>query len=293
MKFSGHETFHIREGWLYKGLSLVENDPEKLDACYVHDLLGVGSNMAKSIKHWLAILGLTEHTSDGKGVQLTSLGRLLYAKDPHCLHPLTWWILHANLVLNEDAATSWHWLFNFFFQPRFDRDLCAETLRRYLQYKGARVPSKQTLDRDIACLLSSYARAIPEDPEADPEESYDCPFQELGLINFYRETGFYQFASGVKHIPPHALGYVLSKVFPGESEGKHTTVPLNEAATTVNSPGKCFLLSTSELFELVESAATKIGENDIALTGLAANRLIRFRYHIPEEWVAAGLKKLR
>ena len=30
MRFGGHETFFVREGWLSKGLSLVINNPEWL-----------------------------------------------------------------------------------------------------------------------------------------------------------------------------------------------------------------------------------------------------------------------
>ena len=293
MKFSGHETFHIREGWLHKGLQLVQKDPENFENRYVHDFLGVGSNMAKSIKHWLVTLGLVVRENKEERPSLTTLGRAIIKKDPHLLHPLTWWVLHVNLVFNSNGATSWHWFYNSFYQPRFDRKLCVETLRRHLLSQGCKLPSWQTMDRDISCLLSTYARTIPEDPGADPEESYDCPFQELGLLKFFRETGFYQFASPMELVPPEALGYVLSKAFPGEVPGKHSTVSLTEAATALNSPGKCFIMTMSELFEVVERATAKIGEDEIAISGLAASRMIRFRYHSPDEWVAKGLEVLR
>lgn len=57
MRFGGHETFAVREGWLYKGLSLLHERPDAFSDPFVADLLGVGRNMAKSIRHWLSVTG--------------------------------------------------------------------------------------------------------------------------------------------------------------------------------------------------------------------------------------------
>ncbi len=50
MRFGGHETFPIREGWLNKGLRLLVEDPIKMTDEYYADWLGVGRNMGKAIK---------------------------------------------------------------------------------------------------------------------------------------------------------------------------------------------------------------------------------------------------
>ena len=51
MRFGGHQTFAIREGWLYKGLRLAIEDPDRLGEPDLADWMGVGKNMAKSIHH--------------------------------------------------------------------------------------------------------------------------------------------------------------------------------------------------------------------------------------------------
>ena len=63
MRFGGHETFPVREGWLHKGLKLVVEEPEKVVDEHVADWLGVGRNMAKSIRYWLQATGLCEQVS--------------------------------------------------------------------------------------------------------------------------------------------------------------------------------------------------------------------------------------
>ena len=56
LRFSGHETFALRYGWLnksYNSLDYKEKNEENL----VVDL-GVGKNMVNSIKYWTEISGL-------------------------------------------------------------------------------------------------------------------------------------------------------------------------------------------------------------------------------------------
>ena len=45
MRFGGHETFPVRDGWLHKGLKLVAEEPDKLRDEHVADWLGVGRNV--------------------------------------------------------------------------------------------------------------------------------------------------------------------------------------------------------------------------------------------------------
>ena len=66
MRFGGHETFHIREGWLHKGVKLLLEDPKKLVHEHAADWLGVGNNMAKSIRHWLVATGLASRSGTAR-----------------------------------------------------------------------------------------------------------------------------------------------------------------------------------------------------------------------------------
>jgi len=88
MRFGGHETFPIREGWLNKGLRLLIDEPEKLVDEYYADWLGVGRNMGKSIKHWLVATGLatpisTTRSTKKSRLQETELGKLISKYDPY------------------------------------------------------------------------------------------------------------------------------------------------------------------------------------------------------------------
>ena len=119
MRFGGHETFPIREGWMHKGLKLLVEDPELLVDDNAPDHLGVGQNMAKSIRHWLVATCLAQATEKARGakksdLEPTALGRLVWRRDRYFVDHATWWAIHINLVNNPDHAASWTWFFNSF-----------------------------------------------------------------------------------------------------------------------------------------------------------------------------------
>ena len=289
MKFSGHETFAIRDGWLFKGLKLLTEEPELFVDEHVADWLGVGRNMARAVKHWLLATGLAE-TKDGVKMKkrrftITPFGEMVFERDPYFSEPGTWWAIHVNLVHSPDSTASWLWFFNRFGETKFERAFCLDHLFRYVNLLRKREPSKTTLQKDLGCLLSSYARRTPEDRQ-DVEEANDCPLIELDLMRFYRTSGTYQLNYEVKDIPPHLLGYCLSRAFWGtQSGGKFIDVKLHDAVNATGSPGRCFALSGAALFEVASRAERELPTRKIRLSTLGGERALRFQRERPLEWL--------
>lgn len=295
MRFSGHETFPIREGWLHKGLELLVKDPEGLVGAEAADLLGVGNNMAKAIRHWLQITGLAYWTPRPKsGPRLmapTEFGELVWARDPYLLEPGTLWALHANLV-NGTEAGSWFWFFNFFNLTRFERSACLENLRQFLQLRQVKQPSPITLERDLQCLLNSYAQGIPPRQE-DPEEEPICPFVDLGLLRHYRASGHYEVNRERKPVPFELVAYTLAAAFPGTEEGSGTTdIRLEEAQSQIGGPARVFALTPETLFETVLMAESESEGEAIAVSGLAGETAIRVKRGRPHDWLEAYFDRM-
>jgi hypothetical protein len=292
MRFGGHETFPIREGWLHKGLRLLNEDPELLSTEDLADNLGVGRNMGKSIRHWLQATRLAEknpNSESGKRalLQLTDFGQLIWKEDPYFLSHGTWWLLHINLVNNPAFAASWAWFFNSFGHDRFGRDVCVESLTRHIEMSQKRVPGAATLGRDLGCLLSTYARTIPGTLD-DPEDGSDCPFRDLGLLSFFKTSGYYQLHHEVKNISPEVLGYSLAVSFEDAANGARSTdVSIPDAARKAGGPGRCFALTAESLFEVASRAESLCEENEIQISGLAGDRVIRVKQQSKLDWVRA------
>jgi len=297
MRFGGHETFALREGWLHKGLKLLVEKPELIVDEDAADWLGVGRNMAKSIRHWLVATGLAQpHSeSNSKTAKLTTtdFGVQVWKHDPYFTELGTWWALHINLVNCSQHALTWTWFFNSFNFDRFDRAVCVESLRRYLDFSQQRMPKTGTLERDVACLLSSYARVIPA-ADDDPEDGQDCPFRDLGMLSFFKTSGYFQSHRGLKDVPAELFGYCLSAAFcDAATEKGSTDILVLDAARQVGGPGHAFLLTTESLFELASQIESSKANGGIEIVGLAGNRAIRVANRSPLDWLKRYYRNLK
>lgn len=180
-KLKGHESFILREGWLTKGLRAIEENPKVFSNNSGADALGVGTNMAKSIRYWMKAAGLTEEAG-AKGVLLTELGRIILKDDPYLEDIFTIWLLHCNIACNYELATSWNLFFNEIdLTSAFTReDLYSMEKELLLKSTGEESLSDRSIRDDCAAILSMYtAKGNIED---DPEDKKVSPFAELGLI---------------------------------------------------------------------------------------------------------------
>ncbi len=293
MRFGGHQTFAIRDGWLYKGLELLSEKDEayKLTHEFAMDYLGVGRNMAKSINHWLLATRLAERTevkhNNGENeittreLKISELGKLIWEHDPYFMNINTWWIIHINLVNNPEYTASWHWFFNKFLSDRFQKETCYIALERHEKINSARVPSRTTLERDISCLLSTYSENIPS-KRNDPEDEIECPLVELGLMKCFRNSGFFEINRSLKNIPLEIFLYALSCAHKEIENSEYSTISFFPMINLDNSPSKIFLLSNEGIFELI----MKLSEegDDVSLFGAAGERLLRYRNEEPYHW---------
>lgn len=281
--FGGHETFVIREGWLHKGLALTRQDSEVLSGPEAADALGVGENMAKSIRYWLVVTGLVRRAAEPRGPFVpTELGELVWAHDPYFLAPGTWWAIHMQLI-NQPKAGAWCWFFNHFSQPRFERAVCLERLYQYLQLNRRKTPSRNTLERDISCLLRCYATTLPMTRD-DPEDGNDCGLRELGLLYHLPGSGIYQRNSEIVNVPPELIGYSSALVF-NEACGGNGAVELSieRLAREPGGPGAALQIGSERFYGVLQGAEQS--NDDMSITGLGAERMLRIPRRTPIAWM--------
>ena len=296
MRFGGHETFHLRDGWLRKGLSVCHVPGEKgLLSHDAADILGVGSNMIKSIRHWLNATMLTcgvVEKESGKVTQRSQLAEVIMEHDPYFQSEATWWALHVNLVNNSDFGFAWNWFFNDFKANRFEKAYCVESLKRSLEYNPSlRCPAQKTLDKDISAILASYAQTIPR-LDLTPEDTKDCPFLRLGLLTFSRESGFYVPQFGMKEIPAVMLGYTIIASGTEDSaknNKEYASLSIAEAISRRSGPGRALLMRPEELYDFALKAEQELGEDWIRVRGMAGNRVIEIKNTSKEEWLQLAL----
>lgn len=180
IRLKGHESFMVREGWLHKGITAVAENPYVFSEYMGADALGVGSNMAKAIRYWLKVLGLTREAAK-KGTYLTELGSLILEWDSYFEDIFTIWLLHLELIFHREDATAWYLFFNKVAAEEFSKEELFRFMRQAMNlYYGEGRYSERSLEADSTVLLNMYIRQ--KGIKDDPEEKSVSPFSVLGLL---------------------------------------------------------------------------------------------------------------
>lgn len=217
LQFAGHETFPLRYGWLKKAYDAVvrEEQAGEIIGSIFNDekaiaTFGVGRNMVLSIKHWALATNIlaAEDVTGERAARISKgkVGDILFGERLDCYleHPGSLWLIHWVLASKPGRATAWHWAFNEFHEPTFDRELMRRRLQRRCnelaesgRLGNGRTISDLTVRRDIECLVRTYF-AVGAGVRRAPEDSIECPLAELGLIQRAGVGEQYRFRRGPK-----------------------------------------------------------------------------------------------
>lgn len=195
LRLKRHETFSIREGWLEKGLNTIKQHND----CFKKDngpkLLGLGSNMCKSLKYWLKASGIAEF---GQNSELTEFGNLLYKNDQFLESDFSWFMIHAKLSMNFEDAPVINRIFNGNYS-KFEKELLVSYLIEYFKNNGYEIGAETSLESDVSIAIKSYSNK----DVSNPENNMNCPLGKLTLIKIDDRKRYY------KNQPSHSSLHYL------------------------------------------------------------------------------------
>lgn len=246
-RLKGHESFVLREGWVTKGLNAVRSDPTIMSSNYAADAMGVGTNMAKSIRYWLKASGLTKEIQR-TGTILTELGELILKYDPYLEKLFTLWILHANIAKNFALATSWNVFFNYFDLNSWKRDEMASLMEEYLiEHTGDTALSPRSVKDDCNAILSMYT--YNETDGNDPEELKSCPFTSLGLMQ--KTNSYYERVNKTtEQVGIYPILYLIADLL-----NENNYLSIDQILTGNNLPGKLYQLNRIQVNNALDALA--------------------------------------
>ena len=268
-KFSGHQTFTFRYGWLEKGVLEVWIKPDVFSNPDAIVRLGVGKNMVESIKHWCQVAQLIEPiTETGKNLfrqfQLTTIAEKLLlnalneAWDPFLEDDASLWLIHWLIATNPSIGTAWQLLFSRYNRPDFTRREVANYIHDFIAKEGIKV-SDTVIERDVDCLLRTYVAGTGSKKQVVIEESFACPLLQLNLIQPSPDGDLYRFAIGPKpSLPAPVFAYALNEHFE-RRENRVETMSIQECLYGEASPGQVFKLDENSLIEYVEELEDTMG----------------------------------
>lgn len=248
-RFSGHQTFVFRHGWLEKGVSLIQENPHGFaeDSALVE--LGVGKNMVQSIKYWCMQTGLLDDGDEPGTMRLTPFAEFIFGDgqgrqgvDPYLEDDATLWLLHYNLVAKGPKST-WSLVFNNLNKPEFTKAELLKFIQRRLD--GKRSLSDKTIERDIDCFVRSYTGTHGK----FSEENFDCPFLALSLMQATSDSDLYRLSICRKrNLPIQIIGFaILNKL----EEMNSITSSVQNMLFEPLSPGQVFKLDENSLIDAI------------------------------------------
>jgi hypothetical protein len=258
-KFSGHQTFAFRYGWLEKGVRAAAECPTVFAEEDALVRLGVGKNMVESIRHWCLVTQMVEEDPEVKRnnrrvLRVSPIASKLLQDggwDPFLEDDASLWLIHWLLVSNPRIGTSWQIAFSLFQRPDFTKQELVGYLAAFAE-KQSLVIKEGSLARDVDCFLRTYTPAKTAAKQAVAEETFDCPLQELNLIDLSPDGELYRFAIGAKpSLPAAVFGYALAQYFDTARAGRNT-MSVQECLYGTGSPGQVFKLDENSLIEYIE-----------------------------------------
>jgi hypothetical protein len=275
MGFGQHQTFYLRQQWLTKGLTEVNENPRFFYEPEHFEILGVGKNMAKSIRHWLNVTQLTEEKRSTKTeFVITDLAKIIFQYDPYIKNRYTLSILHYLLVTEKNEASTWYWFFNVFNERVFTKQMLVEKLEQWVKGNFEKEVSLNSLKRDVDCLIQLYTTK--EYSNKTPEDVIKSPFEALGLVHKTAGANFVK--SGLSS---NLIANILYITFLKYSE-KHgiKEVSLNDLINGEELWGKVFNLNRDAIIEHLEEV-----QKNYPVIFTRTNRLDVIRLDTKASWL--------
>lgn len=254
-KFSGHQTFVLRHGWIEKGVSLIREKPRGFLDSDVLIRLGVGKNMVESIRYWCFQTQLFQDGDVSGEIALTPYAAFIFGDgkkyggaDPYLEDDATLWLLHWLLIQNKTLST-WQLVFSKLHKPEFTKAELLQSIQTWLL--GEIKVSESTLERDIDCFVRSYAGTRGK----FSEEYFDSPFLALGLIQSTSESDLYRFNIGAKrNLPAEIVGYAILKSM---EDTNRTSIHIQDCLYEARHPGQIFKLDEGALMDYLDELERK------------------------------------
>lgn len=267
-KFTGHDTFPLRYGWLYKAINHLKykenskkSEDESIYAAIVE--LGVGKNMVKAIQYWAEasnvvsverVDGQLLHNVTKKGKYLFGDGGDNKGQDPYLEQPGSIWLLHFWLNFNDEILTSYRYFFNYanfqYFEKQKLIDDCFDDARRLVKSEPSNI---STIKKDVDCFLSMYSKKLKSQTKKVDEEHFTSPLAELNLIEDNGRSFYISNLAERPEIPIQIFVYTLIEFFKVETKDSNVnTIDFDSLLSKPCSPGRIFRLSEAGLGQLLD-----------------------------------------
>ena len=245
LKFSGHESFHCRPFWLKKGVDYLSQGNNFTDKSGVD--LGVGRNMAQSIRFWLNAFDLIDEKNNLKELALSLLRD--DGLDPYLEDIGSLWLLHFNLCKNGYSST-YKIIFNELrkVRPEFNKKNFVDTV-----LEKDHKQSETIVGKDFSVFTRTYYAKPIKNGFDDNYSGLLADLQILSPAGYADKEPLYSIQSQkTTEVPWQILLYCLLE------DTDSSSFSLSEYLSSEKGIGNIFLLNNESLDQKFKEIASNI-----------------------------------
>ncbi len=255
LKLKRHESFSIREGWLAKGIKNVKEYGNVFALQNATDILGIGTNMVKSLKYWMTATKLIEEKN--REIILSDFGSIIDEYDPYLEDIFSWWLIHINMITNIDDAYIYNLFFNKCNIKTFTKRELYEKLYALLTNEKLTF-NENILQDEVNMIIKTYT--IDEKID-NPENNFICPLSELNLLKKVDRDTYEKNRPEIRNLPFWVVYYIICLLLDDRDN-----ISIDELLKEENSPAKLLNMDKNLINEYLD----EMKKNDLIIINRTA-----------------------
>ncbi len=255
LKLKRHESFSIREGWLAKGIKNVKEYGNVFALQNATDILGIGTNMVKSLKYWMTATKLIEEKN--REIMLSDFGSIINEYDPYLEDIFSWWLIHINMITNIDDAYIYNLFFNKCNIKTFTKRELYEKLYALLMNEKLTF-NENILQDEVNMIIKTYT--IDEKID-NPENNFICPLSELNLLKKVDRDTYEKNRPEIRNLPFWVVYYIICLLLDDRDN-----ISIDELLKEENSPAKLLNMDKNLINEYLD----EMKKNDLIIINRTA-----------------------
>lgn len=255
LKLKRHESFSIREGWLAKGIKNVKEYGNVFALQNATDILGIGTNMVKSLKYWMTATKLIEEKN--REIMLSDFGSIINEYDPYLEDIFSWWLIHINMITNIDDAYIYNLFFNKCNIKTFTKRELYEKLYALLINEKLTF-NENILQDEVNMIIKTYT--IDEKID-NPENNFICPLSELNLLKKVDRDTYEKNRPEIRNLPFWVVYYIICLLLDDRDN-----IIIDELLKEENSPAKLLNMDKNLINEYLD----EMKKNDLIIINRTA-----------------------
>ena len=246
--FAGHQSFHLRYTWLPKAADYLKHYSNVSLSNYdklMHEL-GLGKNMAQSLRHWAESSQLFIKQKDNNHT-FTDIGSQLFNYDPYLERIETNWLLHYLIVSNHKKNSLWYYLFNVFNEQIIIKDEFLFAATNWFNDNEVSI-NPRTLEKDFQCCINMYD-CSKTNSKRIVDDLLSSPLKELRLL---KKVGQYYHLRTIEkqEVSSGIFSYCLLDYL--NNQGNQNSTPFSDLLNGSKSPGRIFRINEPTLIEYLK-----------------------------------------